>query len=272
MAVDYTLRLATLDDVPAIRELIARSIHGLGAADYTRAQIEAALAGAFGVDTALIRDGTYFVAATRARDIVGCGGWGRRRTLFGSDTRTERDESWLDPKSNPAKIRAFFVDPAHARHGIGRALLARSEAEALRAGFSSLQMMATLPGMRLYQKFGYVPGPTIDYPLAGALTIRFVPMCVASSISGQTGSVKMGDFDLLQAACRGSEVNEQTRASTIYGGAEIGGFARGGSAWGSGERGMPASRFGAVGLLSLACGGPGRFGRGVEAGCTTHAA
>ena len=135
---EYKLRLATLEDVPALRELIARSIHGLGAADYTPAQIEAALQGAFGVDTVLIRDGTYFVAETPTRDIVACGGWGRRRTLFGSDARAERDESWLNPKTDAAKIRAFFVDPAHARHGIGRAILARSEAEAIRAGFSSL--------------------------------------------------------------------------------------------------------------------------------------
>jgi len=172
----YELRLARLEDVPVLDELIARSIHALGAADYTPAQIEAALKGAFGVDTALIRDGTYFVAETRTRDIVACGGWGRRRTLFGSDARAERDESWLDPKSDPAKIRAFFVDPAHARHGIGRAILARCEAEAIRAGFSSFEMMATLPGQRLYEKCGYLPEPAIDHPLPGGLTIRFVPM------------------------------------------------------------------------------------------------
>jgi GNAT superfamily N-acetyltransferase len=174
--VEYTLRLATLEDVPVLRELIARSAHGLGAADYTPAQIDAALQGAFGVDTALIRDGTYFVAETRTREIVACGGWGRRRTLFGSDTHAERDESRLDPKSDAAKIRAFFVDPAHARHGIGRAILARSESEAIRAGFSSFELMATPPGQRLYEKHGYVPNAPIDHPLPGGLTIRFVPM------------------------------------------------------------------------------------------------
>src|ERR1039458_9132911 len=86
--------------------------------------------------------------------------------------------------------------------------------------------------------------------------------CVASSTSGQKASGEMRDFDLLQAACRGSEVNEQTRASTIYGGAEIRDFARGGSTWCAGERGMPASRFVALGILSLAGGGPGRLGGG----------
>src|SRR2546429_2841536 len=151
-------------------------MRGLGAADYTPAQIEAALQGAFGVDTVLIREGTSFVAETPPRDIVAWGGWGGRRTLFGSDARAERDESWLDPKFDPAKIRAFFIDPQHARRGIGRAILARSEAEAIRAGFSSFELMATLPGVRLYEKHGYVPGPAIDHPLPGGLTIRMVPM------------------------------------------------------------------------------------------------
>lgn len=172
----YSLRLAALDDVPAIRELIARSAHGLSTADYTHAQIEAALQGAFGVDTALIRDATLFVAETRARELVACGGWGRRRTLFGSDSRAERDETLLDPRSDPARIRAFFVDPAHARHGIGRALLTRCETDAQRAGFSSLETMATLPGMRLYGRCGYVADPPIEHPLPGGLTIRFIPM------------------------------------------------------------------------------------------------
>lgn len=173
---DYTLRVATLDDVPVLHELIARSIRALGATDYERAQIDAALTGAFGVDTELIGDGTYVVAESQQHEIVACGGWSRRRTLFGSDTRAERDESWLDPKSDPAKIRAFFVEPAHARRGLGSAILARSEAEAQRAGFTALELMATLPGVRLYEKFGYVPGAAIDYPLPGGLTIRFVPM------------------------------------------------------------------------------------------------
>ena len=170
------MRLATLDDVPVLHELIARSIRALGAADYNRAQIDAALQGAFGVDTTLIQDGTYYVAETREDDIVACGGWSRRRTLFGSDARSERNASWLDPTSEPAKIRAFFVDPAHARHGIGRAILARSEADAIRAGFSWFEMMATLPGTRLYEKCGYAQDPAIDYPLPGGLIIRFVPM------------------------------------------------------------------------------------------------
>jgi GNAT superfamily N-acetyltransferase len=171
----YKLRVATLEDEGALRPLIARSIRELGASDYSPAQIEAALRGAFGVDTNLIRDGTYFVVLVES-EIVACGGWSRRRTLFGSDTRAERDESWLDPRAEAAKIRAFFVDPAHARRGLGRLILERSEAEARRAGFCAFELMATLPGVRLYEKCGYVAREPISYALPDGLSIRFVPM------------------------------------------------------------------------------------------------
>jgi GNAT superfamily N-acetyltransferase len=172
----YRLRKATLEDQPTLRELIARSIRELGADDYSPEQIDAALRGAFGVDSALIRDGTYFVAVTDTDEIVACGGWSRRRTLFGSDARTERDETSLDPRIDAAKIRAFFVDPAHARRGIGKAILERSEAEAAREGFSTLELMATLPGVRLYEKCGYLAREPVTYPLPDGLSIRFVPM------------------------------------------------------------------------------------------------
>jgi GNAT superfamily N-acetyltransferase len=176
----YQLRVARLQDEPALRELIARSIRALGAGDYSPEQIEAALNGAFGVDTQLIRDGTYFVAVTAPGEIVACGGWSRRRTLFGSDARAERDEAWLNPRTDAAKVRAFFVDPAHARRGLGRKILERSEAEAARAGFLRLELMATLPGVRLYEKCGYLAGASIVHPLPGGLSIVFVPMSRAA--------------------------------------------------------------------------------------------
>ena len=162
------LRIATLEDVPALRELIARSIRALGAADYSSAQIETALQSAFGVDTTLIRDGTYFVATAPKGQLLACGGWSGRRTLFGSDGRADRDESRLDPLTEPAKIRAFFVDPGHARQGLGRAILERSESEARQAGFSAFALMATLPGVPFYERCGYVPGAAITHELPQA--------------------------------------------------------------------------------------------------------
>jgi N-acetylglutamate synthase-like GNAT family acetyltransferase len=169
------LRNATLDDVPALQRLIAASARGLSRQDYADAQIEAALGTALGVDTELIRDATYFVAEADG-EIAGCGGWSRRRTLFGADAQTGRQSELLDAARESARIRAFFVHPDWARRGIGRALLERCEAEARAHGFRSAELMATLPGQRLYGALGYLAKERIEHPLAGGLTITFVPM------------------------------------------------------------------------------------------------
>jgi GNAT superfamily N-acetyltransferase len=182
VAVSYRLRPAAVADEAGLRDLIARSIRALGAADYTPEQIEGALRGAFGVDTALIRDGTYFVVEADGRELVACGGWSRRRTLFGSDARSGRDQSLLDPRVDAARIRAFFVDPQHARRGLGRSILERSESDARAQGFVAFELMATLPGVRLYEKLGYRAGEAVNHPLPGGLSIRFVPMTKKESL------------------------------------------------------------------------------------------
>jgi GNAT superfamily N-acetyltransferase len=171
----FQLRVATMADKPLLVALIACSIRQLGAADYRGEQIEAALKGAFGVDTQLIEDGTYFVAVADDR-IVGCGGWSWRRTLFGGDANRGRDAAALDPSVDAAKIRAFFIDPDYSRRGIGSAILARCEQAARTRGFKRCEMMATLPGVRLYQTFGYEGETMIHHPLSDELTIQFVPM------------------------------------------------------------------------------------------------
>jgi GNAT superfamily N-acetyltransferase len=171
----FVIRHATTDDIPAMQSLIARSAHGLSVGDYSAAQVDGALAGAFGVDTQLLRDRTYFVVCARDA-LVGCGGWSFRRTLFGSDARADRDPEQLDPERDAAKIRAFFVHPDWARRGIGTALLEHCEREALKHGFRRFELMATLPGVRLYGARGYVGAAPIQWPVPGGISIQFVPM------------------------------------------------------------------------------------------------
>jgi GNAT superfamily N-acetyltransferase len=173
-----TLRRAARADIPLLAGLIERSAHALSAADYTQAQVMGALRGAFGVDTQLVDDGTYFVAE-EGGVIAGCGGWSFRATLFGGDTRTERDASMLDPHTHAAKIRAFFVEPAQARRGVGSLLLDRCETEARERGFSRVELMATLPGVRLYAARGYVGAQRVSYDLGNGEHIDFVPMSKA---------------------------------------------------------------------------------------------
>ena len=173
--VTFSIRRATLDDVPALERLIAESARGLLRGDYTDAQIEGALAGTFGVDSEIIRDGTYFVAEAEG-GVVGCGGWSRRRTRFGGDLFPGRQSDLLDPARDAARIRAFFVRPDWARRGIGRAFLERCEAEAAAQGFRSLELMATLPGLRLYRASGYAEDAPIEHPLPDGTPIQLVPM------------------------------------------------------------------------------------------------
>src|SRR6187549_1987289 len=138
---DIRLRRASLADLPLLGPLNAASARELSRGDYTPEQVEGALRGAFGTDTQLIRDGSYFVIEAEGR-LAGCGGWSRRRTLFGSDSRTDRDATELDPLLDAAKIRAFFIHPDFARRGLGSRLLERCEDDAIAHGFSRLELMA----------------------------------------------------------------------------------------------------------------------------------
>jgi N-acetylglutamate synthase-like GNAT family acetyltransferase len=173
--VTFSFRKATLNDVSTIQALIAESAWGLSRTDYSDAEIEAALQSAWGVDTQLIRDGTYFVAEC-GRKVIACGGWSWRRTLFGGDAQAGRHSDALDPTCDAARIRAFFVHPAWVRRGLGREMLEHCERSARAHGFRSAELVATLPGERLYRVCGYVSQGARQYALPRNQTITFVPM------------------------------------------------------------------------------------------------
>ncbi|MEH3034910.1 MAG: GNAT family N-acetyltransferase [Sphingomonas adhaesiva] len=152
----WRTRWATTDDLPALEALMTRAIDALQAGLLSPAQIAASHA-VMGLDTQLVRDGTYLVAE-RDGTIAGCGGWSRRATLYGGDHSTAlRDPALLDPARDPARIRAMYTDPAFARQGVGRLILRGCEEAAAQAGFAGVELMATLSGERLYRVAGYVP-------------------------------------------------------------------------------------------------------------------
>lgn len=175
MSGDLTLRTATSDDVPALNALIERSARALSVGYYDERETESAIRFVFGVDTSLIADGTYF-AVERSGRLVGCGGWSRRRTLYGGDQRPVGERSLLDPAVEAAKIRAFFVAPEAARQGIGRRLLAACVEAAGAAGFHTLELMATLPGVPLYAACGFREVARITEQLPDGVAIEFVRM------------------------------------------------------------------------------------------------
>lgn len=173
------LRLATAEDIPRLHGLIETSVRELQRNDYTPAQIEGALGTVLGLDTQLVADGTYFVAEARAacaRVLAGCGGWSKRKTLFGSDHAAVREPELLDPKTEAAKIRAFFIHPDFARRGIGTKILEACEAAARAAGFSRFEMGATLTGVPLYLARGYRELDRIEVPLRNGEVLPVVRM------------------------------------------------------------------------------------------------
>ena len=160
-----TLRLATMDDVPALQKLIAESVRALSLPYYSAREIESALAHVFGVDRQLILDATYFVAETEDQ-IVGCGRWSKRKTLFGGDqAHSVRVDELLSPDTDAARVRAFYVHPQWSRRGIGSQILEACEQAAVESGFTVLELIATLPGEPLYSAHGYDRVGPFEIPL-----------------------------------------------------------------------------------------------------------
>jgi predicted N-acetyltransferase YhbS len=180
---NWEIRLASEQDIPALEILIPLSVRALQAAYYSPAQMEAALGPVFGVDRQLILDKTYFVAED-ANQIVGCGGWSRRKAMFGGDRSRSGEDASLDPAHDAARIRAFFVHPTWARRGIGRSILACCEAAIVAAGFRRAELVATLAGEPLYASCNYVVVERYDVPMSGGLALPVVRMakCFGQSI------------------------------------------------------------------------------------------
>lgn len=148
------LRIAVTADLPALHRLIDASVRELSRGYYSEAQIASGLRHVFGPDSALIADQTYFVIETDGV-LAAAGGWSRRRTLYGGDQAKSGPDPLLDARTEPARIRAFFVDPRFARRGLARRLLEHCAANAAHEGFSALELMATLPGVPLYLALGF---------------------------------------------------------------------------------------------------------------------
>ncbi len=156
--VKLTHRIATAEDAPAIIELMQVSILKNMASFLSADQIEAAKE-TMGIDWTLIEDETYFVVQTEHDGhsiMVGCGGWGKRRTLYGGDHTLGRDDSYSDPAVEAARIRAMYTHPEWIRCGVGSFLLELGEAAARDAGFKSIELGSTIPGEPFYLARDYV--------------------------------------------------------------------------------------------------------------------
>jgi GNAT superfamily N-acetyltransferase len=146
-------RLARLDELDTLKDLMELSIGELLKPFLSAAEIASSRT-IMGLDTQLIRDGTYFVVEENGV-LAGCGGWSRRATMYGGDVSPGRDPALLDPGKDPARVRAMYTHPAFTRRGVGRMILAACEAAARAEGFTRAELVATMAGLPLYLACGY---------------------------------------------------------------------------------------------------------------------
>ena len=172
---NWSLRIARDEDAPVLERLIEMTVRESLSRCYSPAQLAVALGPVFGLDRQLICDGTYFVAEDSG-EIIACGGWSKRLAVYGGDRERAGADAELNPQTDAARVRAFFVHPNWERRGIGRALLEASEAAIRAAGFKHVELAATLAGESLYVRHGYAVAERYDAPMPGGLTIGVVRM------------------------------------------------------------------------------------------------
>lgn len=168
------LRLATPEDLPALRDLMNASIGELLKSFLSPAQAAASFE-VMGLDSQLVADGTYFVVED-GDALAGCGGWSRRATLFGGDHSAGRDAALLDPARDAARVRAMYTHPDHVRKGVGRLILDACESAAAGEGFTRCEMAATLAGEPLYRTCGYREIERFSAPTSGGIEVPLVRM------------------------------------------------------------------------------------------------
>lgn len=185
---DFTFRKAKITDTDNLENLIEKSAYSINSTYYSKIEIDAALGNAWTVDQQLISDNTYWIVENSEGVLVGCGGWSKRKLLFGKSDNLNSLENELIPGVDSARIRAFFVHPDYTRMGIGKKLLEKCENEAASCGFDSLELVATLSGEKLYSSNGYISLRSYEVELGNGITNKVISMYkYLKKIAGNTG-------------------------------------------------------------------------------------
>lgn len=163
-----TVRTATFADRSAIIALQHQSLRALGRGFYSEAEIESYLRYTPTLEEYLVADATYYVALVGDR-LAGCGGWSTKAPAY----RAVTPDSFQRQQPLP-KVRAMYVHPDFARRGIGRQLVAVIERAIVAAGYVEAGIEATLGGVALYERCGYVPVGETQAALPDGSRMRFV--------------------------------------------------------------------------------------------------
>ena len=172
------LRQARLDEAEAIDALMKASTADIFPAFYDAEQTAASITYISSVDRTLIEDGTYFVVEADG-ELIACGGWSRRDKLYTGSGDAAGDARLLDPATEPARVRAMFVRPDWTRRGLGTRILEACETAAKAEGFRMLALVATMPGLPLYQRYGFVTTRHADVTMPNGVTIACAAMEMA---------------------------------------------------------------------------------------------
>ena len=175
MGGEAQLRVAEPGEASAIDRLMKESAAVLFRRFYDEEQSESAVRHVAQVDPMLLADGTYFVLEADG-ELVGCGGWSRRDKLYTGSGDADGDVRTLDPRTEPARVRAMFVRADWTRRGLGRRILEACEDAARREGFTRLALVATLPGVPLYAAYGFEPVEEHDVTMPDGVSIPCVSM------------------------------------------------------------------------------------------------
>ncbi len=173
---NFKFRKATLQDEDTLNDLIQKSARAINISFYADREVEAALGSAWVVDKQLILDNTYWIVENSKGLVIGCGGWSKRKLLFGKSDTVHISGTELNPEKDAARIRAFFVHPDYKRQGIGSMLLEKSEAEAKTSGFASIELVATLSGEKLYASKGYCVKKRYEVEVANGISNKVISM------------------------------------------------------------------------------------------------
>jgi len=171
---DFKHRIACINDIPKIQGLMELSIRQLLGPLLSPSQLEASF-DSMGLDDQLIKDGTYFMVF-KGEIFVGCGGWSNRKTLFGGNHTPNRDNEFLNPDKDSARIRAMYTHPDWVRMGVGSLVVYLGETEAKKLGFKKCELMATQSGILLYETQGYIPVEEILYKTETNQTVPLIRM------------------------------------------------------------------------------------------------